>query len=275
MMRVVPATPTSADAAGTPARHLAARTARRGGLWTSLTSDALHGPLPILLVALTVFIGVVDAVSILALGRVFVANMTGNVVFVGFALAGATGFSLVASLTGLAGFIVGATAGGRIINRLGHDLARLLATGATGEVALVASAFVLTAVFGAPPAGFSRVAILFLLSVATGAQNAIVRRLAVPDLTATVLTMTLTGLAADVRSGNIGDAFIRRVVAVLAMLVGAIAGALLVLHAGTAVALALATAILAAVAIRGPQCDMARCPVANELRRPHTNPSHA
>ena len=53
---------------------------------------------------MTVTTGIVDAVSILSLGRVFVANMTGNVVFVGFALAGAKGFSLAASLFALAGF---------------------------------------------------------------------------------------------------------------------------------------------------------------------------
>jgi uncharacterized membrane protein YoaK (UPF0700 family) len=47
-------------------------------------------------------------VSILALGRVFIANMTGNVVFIGFALAGAPGFSLIASLLALVGFLVGA-----------------------------------------------------------------------------------------------------------------------------------------------------------------------
>jgi uncharacterized membrane protein YoaK (UPF0700 family) len=42
-------------------------------------------------------------VSILTLGRVFVANMTGNVVFIGFALVGIPGFSLSASLFALAG----------------------------------------------------------------------------------------------------------------------------------------------------------------------------
>src|SRR5947209_16913145 len=63
-----------------------------------------HGPLPALLLVLTVATGVVDAVSILALGRVFIANMTGNVFFIGFALAGAPGFSLIASLLALAGF---------------------------------------------------------------------------------------------------------------------------------------------------------------------------
>jgi hypothetical protein len=61
----------------------------RGG---HILSDPRHGPLPPLLLALTAVTGLVDAVSILRLGRVFVANMTGNVVFTGFALTGAPGF---------------------------------------------------------------------------------------------------------------------------------------------------------------------------------------
>src|SRR4051812_35232094 len=77
-----------------------------------LVADPAHGPLPALLLVLTVLAGVVDAVSILSLGRVFVANMTGNIVFVGFALAGAPGFSLAASLSALGGFLVGAGVGG-------------------------------------------------------------------------------------------------------------------------------------------------------------------
>src|SRR5438309_11624034 len=56
---------------------------------------------------MTVLVGVVDAVSILSLGRVFVANTTGNVVFVGFALAGAPGFSISASLVAVGGFSLG------------------------------------------------------------------------------------------------------------------------------------------------------------------------
>src|SRR3979409_679576 len=78
-----------------------------------------RGPPPPLLLALTVVTGVVDAVSILRLGRVFVANMTGNVVFSGFALVGAPGFSLSASLAALAGFLVGALGGGWLTGRLG------------------------------------------------------------------------------------------------------------------------------------------------------------
>lgn len=51
-----------------------------------------HGPLPALLLGLTAVTGVVDAISILALGRVFVANMTGNIVFIGLAIAHAPAF---------------------------------------------------------------------------------------------------------------------------------------------------------------------------------------
>ncbi len=51
--------------------------------------DSKHGPLPPLLVAMTFVTGLVDAFSYLLLGHVFVANMTGNVVLLGFALVGA------------------------------------------------------------------------------------------------------------------------------------------------------------------------------------------
>ena len=72
-------------------------------LWAAPSGPG-WGPLPEMLLTLTLVTGLVDAVSILVLGRVFVANMTGNVVFAGFAIAGAPGFSLGASLFALAGF---------------------------------------------------------------------------------------------------------------------------------------------------------------------------
>lgn len=100
---------------------------RSGRLLGILRRDERHGPLPALLLALTVVTGLVDAVSILSLGRVFVANMTGNVVFIGFALAGAPGFSLAASLAALAGFFVGAGGGGRLVAGLGVATGILLA----------------------------------------------------------------------------------------------------------------------------------------------------
>jgi hypothetical protein len=102
---------------------------------SSLFASPRHGPLPALLLVLTVATGLVDAVSILALGRVFVANMTGNVVFIGFALAGAPGFSLAAALVALAGFLVGAGLAGPVIGRLRQHRGRVLAAVTTAEVA--------------------------------------------------------------------------------------------------------------------------------------------
>src|SRR6202044_219584 len=70
------------------------------------------------LMALTLLSGLVDAVCYLGLGRGFTANMTGNVVGIGFAAAGAPGFSIRARLTWLLVFLVGAVAGGRISQHL-------------------------------------------------------------------------------------------------------------------------------------------------------------
>src|SRR5947199_8135144 len=133
-----------------------------------LSADPAHGPLPALMLVLTVLTGVVDAVSILALGRVFVANMTGNVVFVGFALAGAAGFSLSASLAALAGFVLGARAGGRLIGRYGRDRARLLAVGCGVELVFVAAALTVTAASGSVLSAEGRDTVAAVLAVGTG-----------------------------------------------------------------------------------------------------------
>jgi uncharacterized membrane protein YoaK (UPF0700 family) len=88
-----------------------------------------------------------------------------------------------------------------------------------------------------------------VLAVATGTQNAVARRLGVPDLTTTVLTMTLTGIAADVRAGRPSLALGRRLLAVASMLTGAVGGAALVLHAGATAALGLATILVGTVTV--------------------------
>jgi uncharacterized membrane protein YoaK (UPF0700 family) len=68
-------------------------------------AESRHGSLPVLLLALTLVTGVIDAISLLAFGRVNVPNMTGNVVVTGFAIASVPEFSLVTSLVVLAAFI--------------------------------------------------------------------------------------------------------------------------------------------------------------------------
>jgi uncharacterized membrane protein YoaK (UPF0700 family) len=85
-----------------------------------------------------------------------------------------------------------------------------------------------------------------LLAVAMGGQNAVARRLAVPDLTTTVLTLTVTGLVADATSWSVRG---RRVVPVLAMLAGALAGGLLLRLVNVAAPLWLAAALLAACSV--------------------------
>ena len=211
-----------------------------------LIADPAHGPLPALMLVLTVLTGVVDAVSILSLGRVFVANMTGNVVFVGFAVAGASGFSLSASISALAGFLGGAALGGATARRLGGHRGRLLAAVAAAELVLVILALLITALAGANLGTGEKVAIAALLALAMGGQNAAVRDLKVFDLTTTVLTMTLTGIAADYRQRD-GFAITRRLLAVFAMFAGAAVGTVLVLEVSNTAALGLAALLLITV----------------------------
>ena len=219
---------------------------RRSG--RALLADPRHGRLPALLLILTIVTGVVDAVSILELGRVFVANMTGNIVFVGFAAVGAPGFSLAASLIAVAGFLVGAGLGGPMSRRFGAEPSRLLANGVALELLLVVAGLVLSAAVSRPLPSGARDAIAGLLAIAMGLQNAVARKLAVPDLTTTVLTMALTGVAADLRAGA-GQAITRRLLSVVMMFAGAVVGAVLVIHSRVAVALAAAAGLLLIVTV--------------------------
>jgi uncharacterized membrane protein YoaK (UPF0700 family) len=219
---------------------------RARAVWTTFTADARFGALPGLMLLLTAVTGLVDAVSILRLGRVFVANMTGNVVFVGFGLAGAPGFALAASLVALAGFLVGAAAGGWFGGRFGEDRVVLLRVGSATQVVFVAAATVVVSLSGLSSSGI-RDLVAGLLAASMGIQNSVARRLAVPDMTTTVLTMTLTGIASDLSSGRGGPALTRRIGSVAIMLGAAVGGAALVLHGETTLTLGLASALVALV----------------------------
>jgi uncharacterized membrane protein YoaK (UPF0700 family) len=211
---------------------------------------APFGPLPPLLVAMTVVTGLVDSFSYLLLGHVFVANMTGNVVFLGFAVAGAPGFSIPASLVALVSFGAGSVIGGRIIARYGHHRGRHLASALAVESVFLAASVVLALWSSNMPQHGLRYALIVVLSLATGVQNASIRKLAVPDLTTTVLTMTVTGIGADsALGGGKGSKSGRRLVAVAAMFLGALLGALLVLHVRIVVPLVIALVVIAGVGL--------------------------
>jgi uncharacterized membrane protein YoaK (UPF0700 family) len=82
---------------------------------------------------------------------------------------------------------------------IGHRHAQHVARALGIETALVLAAAIVAAAADVAPSTFSGDAVIALLALAMGVRNATVRRLGVPDLTTTVLTMTLTGLAADSR----------------------------------------------------------------------------
>ena len=145
------------------------------------------------LLTLTVVTGLIDAVSYLRLGRVFVANMTGKVVFLGFSVQPHSGLSAVASLVAIGGFLAGGFAGGRLASARWKRTARWLATALGTEALVVGAVAVLTSTGGLPARAHGSWATIAVLALALGVQNSTVRHLGVADLTTTVLTLSLTG----------------------------------------------------------------------------------
>ncbi|RYJ30008.1 hypothetical protein CU044_1362 [Streptomyces sp. L-9-10] len=180
------------------------------------------------LLTMTFATGLVDAVSYLRLGHVFVANMTGNVVFLGFSLAEQYRLPVLAPIVAMAAFVLGAFLGGRLSRFLGGRprfwLVRAFACQAAG---LTLTALLLaTGVLRAE--GRITLVVIALLAGCSGLQNATVRLLAPRDLMTTVLTQTLTGLSAEsVLGAGIGRKPHRKIGSVLTMFAGAAVGALL------------------------------------------------
>ncbi|MFL5313431.1 MAG: YoaK family protein [Myxococcales bacterium] len=208
--------------------------------------------LPAVLVTLTVVTGVVDAVSFLGLGRIFTANMTGNVVFLGFAAAGAAGLSIARSGAALGAFAAGAVLGGRMESRMRGGSRRGWPSAAFAiEAALLLASAAVAAGSGSDltDRGTVLYAVILLTGLAMGIRNATVRKLGVADLTTTVLTLGIAGLAADSSfAGGANSGWSRRAGSVVAMVAGAALGAWL-LRTSLAWALATAGALSAACAL--------------------------
>lgn len=210
--------------------------------------DNPHGPLPLLLVLMTIVTGLVDAFSYLQLGHVFVANMTGNVVFLSFALGGAPGFLWWASLLAIFTFIAGAFLGGWIAHTRGRHRGRHLLIAAGLQTVFVLASFVVALLLPTPYDDAALVPLIVLLGMGMGLQNATARALAVPDLTTTVLTLTITGISADSSAaGGTSSKIGRRLVSIISMFLGGLIGVLLIeAHHGAWVLLA-ATALLVVI----------------------------
>jgi uncharacterized membrane protein YoaK (UPF0700 family) len=174
----------------------------------------------VVLLVMTAATGIVDAVSYLGLGHIFAANMTGNLVLMGFRLGGASGISLTKSVIALFCFMLGAIAGGRMGRRLTPRHSRISGLLAEAALLFVAAGLSLNVAM--------LNAVVASMAIAMGLRTAVVRKLGVADLTTTVLTLTIAGLAADsTLAGDSNPRWRRRCAGIVCMLAGAATGAAL------------------------------------------------
>jgi uncharacterized membrane protein YoaK (UPF0700 family)/pimeloyl-ACP methyl ester carboxylesterase len=182
------------------------------------------------LLVLTFSTGLVDAASFLALGHVLTANMTGNVVFTAFALAGVPGHSITRSALALLSALAGAAVAGHIDKKLVWKRRNVwLSASFAIEAILLAFAFCVAWFTRGQPIEVSTVnSLIVLAAFSMGIRNGAVRRLAVPDLTTTVLTLTVIGLAFDsFIAGGDNLRWPRKVGSIVMMFMGAATGAML------------------------------------------------
>ena len=204
-----------------------------------------------LMMALTLVTGVVDAVGYLGLDHVFTGNMTGNVVILAMALAGAANLPTLGPLVALGAFLLGAAVAGSTLQSSPKGWNRrvtLLLT--AGCIVLTGTAAISLIVedVGRQSIG---VIVAAVIAMHMGSQALIARHLGVRDMTTVVITSTMTSLAGESLVGKQRPRLLnRRLGAVLAMFAGAAIGVLL-LQIHFSVPIGLGIAITAAVTVLG------------------------
>ena len=184
--------------------------------------DRLH---LVLMLTLTFGTGIVDAVGYLGLDRVFTGNMTGNVVILGMALVGGNGLPVLGPLIALAGFMLGAAVGGRVLKGAEHAWTRRTSS-LLASVGLLVLGLAVTLLVLDDPSRPVLLVVTGVLGGAMGLQAATARFIGVKDVTTVVVTSTITGLAADsVLGSGKGGGTGRRLAAVVLITLGALAGA--------------------------------------------------
>lgn len=197
------------------------------------------------LLLLTFTTGLADAISVLVLGHVFVANMTGNVIFLGFWFAPRSTVDLTAVVVAFPTFVAGTILGGRLMRYFGTLARRWITTALSIEVALLG---VLSLLAGTGVCRYDDNTKLFLIggmAIVFGLQHSTARQFGIQELTTTVLTSTIVGLGVDSRlaGGNANREKLRYGV-VLTMCAGATVGATIT-RVAVAPVLALAAAVVA------------------------------
>ena len=203
-----------------------------------------------LVVGLAVTTGAMDAIGFIAMGGVFASVMTGNLVLLGVSIGHRNG-SLAAHVgVALAGYIVGVVAGAIVAGRPDRGRATWPARVTAAllvELALIVGVTVGWELAGGHPVGDPQLLLLALASLAMGVQSSAVRSLAAPGLSSTYMTGTLTSLVSAVAVGD-GLAGQRQNLAVIvAVVVGAAVGGVLVLEvprAAPAVALVALSSVI-------------------------------
>ena len=210
-----------------------------------------------LMLALTFSTGVIDAVGYLGLDRVFTGNMTGNVVILGMALAGADDLPIVGPVIALVLFMLGALVAGRTLRPVaaGWSGRSTVLFTLVGVVILAAAVPLLVLENPVEPV---KLAVTGALGLAMGMQAGAARHIGVKDVTTVVVTSTLVGLSFDSKfAQGTGQPWKRRAGAVLLIGLGAFTGALLLnVHIGVGMAVA---AVITLV-----------CALLGHLGRPHT-----
>lgn len=180
------------------------------------------------LLLLTFATGLVDAVSVLVLGHVFVANMTGNVIFLGFWFVPHSGVDMAAAVVAFISFMTGTVLGGRLARHLDAEVRRWLVVSLSIEVVLLATLATLAGAGVLEYQDRGRLLLIAGLAVTFGMQNATARQFGIQELSTTVLTSTIVGIGFDSRlAGGTGDRERLRYGVVLTMLGGAVLGATL------------------------------------------------
>jgi uncharacterized membrane protein YoaK (UPF0700 family) len=207
-----------------------------------------------LLVALTVASGAVDAISYFGLGKVFSAFMTGNIVFLSFGVTHIEGPDLIAVIVALSLFTAGAYLGLRFTT-LRCDESGVWPPAVTVLLVLVAIAetcflVMWLATAGQPSAEFAD-ALTAFFSLAMGIQTAAVRSLGVQGIFTTAGTFTLVAFAGTFAGSRSRDELPRLAGVLVGLVVGATAGGLLFLHVRSyAPALPLVITVLVIAAAR-------------------------
>jgi uncharacterized membrane protein YoaK (UPF0700 family) len=180
------------------------------------------------LLLLTFATGLADSLSILVLGHVFVANMTGNVVFLGFWLAPRTSIDLTAVSVALPIFVATTIVSGRLSRHFGERAREWITTVLATEIVLLGTLAVLGGTGVLHYHDNTKLIIIALLGVTFGLQHSSARQFGIPELSTTVLTSTIVSLGLDSRlAGGTGERQKLRLSVVLTMCAGAFTGATL------------------------------------------------